>query len=391
MKPTFLSLSFCIFIPLLSGCWDRVEVNDLAIVTATAIDHTEDDQIKVSVQVFIPRALGSGGGTGGGGEESTLVRSGIGSNLADAVSKLQMHLPRKLFWGQCKVFIFGKDLAKKGIQEQLDYLTRFPQPRDRAYMYVSKDAEKVLELLPPLERYSGEVLKELSDFQIGMRITMKDLTLMLTNEAQNAALPDVKILPPEEGKKETETIPFISGTAVFKKDKMIGRMNANHTRGILWLRNEMKEYTISFRPAGESGEISLSPVTSDVKLIPSVMDGQWKMTVKVRTEGNVVQNETKLALLNPVIIQRLEKDFQKKIKNRIELAVKQLQEEFNADIIGFAEKFHRHYPKEWKKVKNRWDEVFPQVEVKVNVEAYIHRPGFTGAPTSIPEDEVKKE
>ena len=59
-------LSLCGMI-LLSGCWDRVEINDLAIVTAAAIDATDDNQIELSLQVFIPKALGSGGGQGGGG------------------------------------------------------------------------------------------------------------------------------------------------------------------------------------------------------------------------------------------------------------------------------------------------------------------------------------
>ena len=38
MKSILLLLAICVSILFLSGCWDRVEVNDLAIVTAAAID-----------------------------------------------------------------------------------------------------------------------------------------------------------------------------------------------------------------------------------------------------------------------------------------------------------------------------------------------------------------
>jgi spore germination protein KC len=391
MKYISLTLSICIIIPLLSGCWDRVEVNDIAIITAAAIDYTEDNQIKVSVQIFIPRALPSGG-MGGGTGESTFVREATGVNLADAISKLQMKIPRKIFWGQCRIFIFGMQMAEKGIQEQLDYLIRHPQPRGRAYMFVSKDnVEKVLETIPPLERYSGEVLRELSDLQVGLRVTMQDLDLILSSEAQAAALPLVEILPPPEGKKESETIPFITGTAVFKKDKLIGVVDVYKTRGIIWLRNEIKQYTISFKPKNEKGEIALNPVRADVKLIPKIANGQWKMTVKTMTEGDVVQNGTKLNMMDPKVIQRLEEDYQKDIQDRIKLSLKDLQEDLNADIIGFATEFHRKYPKEWKKVKDHWDDVFPQVEVKVDVEAYIRRPGYISSPSGLPKEEVKKE
>ena len=46
-----------------------MEINDLAIVTAAAIDKKENNQIELSIQVFIPKALSSGGGQGGGGGE----------------------------------------------------------------------------------------------------------------------------------------------------------------------------------------------------------------------------------------------------------------------------------------------------------------------------------
>ena len=50
-------------------------------------------------------------------------------------------MPRKIFWGQCKVFIFGEEVAKEGIQGHLDFLLRHPQIRERAYAYVAKEKQ----------------------------------------------------------------------------------------------------------------------------------------------------------------------------------------------------------------------------------------------------------
>ncbi|MGN7296317.1 Ger(x)C family spore germination protein [Ferdinandcohnia sp. SAFN-114] len=114
---------------LLSSCWDSEELQDLSIITAAAIDLVEDDKIQISVQIFIPRAIT----TGQTGEDpsagSTFIREGTGDSLAEAVSKLQSNVPRVLFWGQCKIFIMGNELAKKGIQKEVDYLLRHPAPR----------------------------------------------------------------------------------------------------------------------------------------------------------------------------------------------------------------------------------------------------------------------
>ncbi|MFF2288684.1 Ger(x)C family spore germination protein [Peribacillus butanolivorans] len=393
MKRVLLLLGICGAIPLVSGCWDRVEINDLAIVTAAAIEKKEDDQIELSIQVVIPKSISGGGGQGGpgtgGGVPTTLVRSEKGSNISDALSKLQSKIPRRIFWGQCKVFIFGEKVAKEGIQEQLDFLLRHPQPRERAYVYVSKGkAKPILESLPPLESYSGEVMRELSDLNIGMRVTLQNLDEMLTGKSQAAALPLIDILPPAKGEKKLQGIPYIVGTAVLNKDKMTGTMTEKETRGVLWLRDEIKSYTVTIKPKGEKGEISLNPVSAQIKLVPQIQNEKWKLLVKVNTEGSVIQNGTNMKLSSPKAIKAAERAYQKDIEKRIELAFLQTQHK-KADIIGLGKEFYGKYPKQFKKIENHWDEIFAEVEVEVDVVAHIRRQGYIDKPAGMPEKEVK--
>ncbi|MCK2020840.1 Ger(x)C family spore germination protein [Peribacillus frigoritolerans] len=378
--------------PIMSGCWDRVEINDLAIVTAASIDKKDNDQIELSIQVFIPKSLSSGGGQGGpgqGGANTTLVRSAIGSNISDALSKLQSKLPRKIFWGQCKVFIFGEKLSKEGIQEQLDFLLRHPQPRERANVFVSEGKGKpILESVPPLENYSGEVIRELSDLHIGMLVTLQNLDEMLTGKPRAAAIPLVKILPPEKGQKKVQGIPYIVGTAVFKKDKMTGTMTEKETRGLLWLRDEMESYTVTLKPKGEKGEISLNPVSAKVKVIPQIINDKWKVLVKIDTEGSVIQNGTNLNLSSLKAVKAVERDFQKDIEKRLELAFLNTQDK-KADILGLGKEFYRKYPKQFNKIENNWDQIFAEMEVEIDVAAHIRRQGYINKPAGLSEEEVK--
>lgn len=57
---------------LLTSCWDRTEVNDLALVTAVGIDKKNEKTFELTVEMNIPRAL-SGGGGGGGAEVAVPV------------------------------------------------------------------------------------------------------------------------------------------------------------------------------------------------------------------------------------------------------------------------------------------------------------------------------
>lgn len=224
----FAILLFFVASFLLAGCWDRREINDTALVLGAAIDKEKGKNIRITVQVLIPRAVSSGQqGSGGGGEVAqVLVRSAIGENMADAASKLQTKFPRKIFWGHCKTYIIGEKLAKEGeIHKQIDFLLRHPEPRERAHLFVSSGkAANILELKPPLEQHIGEVLRRLSELHVGANITLKDFEQMLTGNAEVALLPFIQKLPPFAGDKQNETIASIIGTAIFKKIKWLAKL-----------------------------------------------------------------------------------------------------------------------------------------------------------------------
>ncbi|PEJ48478.1 spore gernimation protein GerC [Bacillus sp. AFS002410] len=396
MKRVLYLLSLCGSILLLSGCWDRLEINDLAIVTAVAIDRIDDKTIELSTQVIIPKNLSSGNGQAGVGQQSslTIVRSQKGKNIADAISKLQTKLPRKIFWGQCEVYIFSEELAKKGVKEQMDFLLRHPQPRERAYLFVSKiDPKKILELSTPIERYSAETIMGLSDFRFSMQVNLQSFEATLTSQANAAAIPllEIQSAPKNEDSDQSNRLPAIIGTAVFKKDKMIGQISERTTRGVLLLRNEQKEFTVTLKSVDRKGNVSLYPVLLRTKLVPEIQHDKWKMLVKVKANGAIVQNGTDLDYSNELLKKKLEKVFQEKIKDGIEQSLKEVQQNLKTDIIGFADEFHRTYPKQWKKVENHWDEKFPTVEVKIDVDANIRRQGYINKPGAIPEKEVRNK
>ncbi|CUB08489.1 Spore germination protein B3 precursor [Bacillus cereus] len=384
----FLLASF-----LLTGCWDRREVNDTALVLGTAIDKGQGKNIRLSVQILIPRAVSSGQTeAGGGAAQHVLVRSASGENMADAASKLQRKFTRKIFWGHCKMYIFSKSIAKEGnIHKQIDFLLRHPEPRERAYLFVSEGkAIDLLTLQPPLEPYLGESMRKLSDMHVGMNATVIGFEQMATGDTRVALLPLIKKLPQTVKKNKEETIAYIIGTAIFKKNKMVGQIDTKVTKGLMWLRNEIQESALTIHPKkGES--ISLDIVRQATKLFPVIEDGKWKITVKVKSEVTIVQNGSHFDIMNPDITKKLEKDLERDIKQYMNLALKQLKKEMNVDAFVFADAFHRKYPKEWNKVKDHWDKFLSKVDVKLDVKTRVRQPGLSTTPVGVKENEVKRK
>ncbi|WP_241236172.1 Ger(x)C family spore germination protein [Brevibacillus marinus] len=366
---------------LLSGCWDRTEVNDLAIITAAGLDLTENDQLELSVKMYLttpssPQQMGQSGPSGGGAGLS-VVRSAVGLTMADAVSKLQQVITRKIFWGQAEVFIFGERLAEAGLVEPMDFLTRHPAPRERANVFVSKGstAKEVLELNPPIERSVADALREMAKAQTGLNITMKELAQMMAGRAKAAVLPLLEINP-KQG--DQEAFPFINGTAVLKNGKMIAHMDYNVTRGIMWLRNEIKGGTITISPQSGNGLISLLVLRSHTELVPHIHGDDWSMTVRIEATDDIIENTTDLDLSNPKHIERLQAELEADINRRVKKALNQAQKELNADIFQFADAFYRKYPKEWAQNKDRWDDIFPAVRVSLQTDLRVRKPGLTG-------------
>jgi spore germination protein KC len=390
---TFLFIS--IIVLLLSGCWDRKEVNDLGLVTAAGIDKISDKTIELSVLVYIPKSSGSQqsmeGGSGGVSSQ-TLVRSATGVTIADAMSKLQEKLPRHIFWGHTEVFIFNDKLAKMGLAKQVDFIIRHPQLRERSQIFIThQKAKEVLGLLPPLERDLATVLRELESLRMGLEVTVKDYAEKLISDSKDTAVPYIKMLPPEEGKKKKETIAYISGTAIFKKDKMVGKIDASVTRGVLWLRNEIQLATVTVKPKEANGYVSLSLLEATSELVPSFEHGRWKMVLKTDAEADIVQNTTQLDMTNPKVIKSLQRQLKKVIEDKVNLALTSVQKDMKADIFGFGDAYHRKYPALWKKQKNRWNEIFPNIDVTIDSNIKIRRQGNNSVLSSIFPKEVNEK
>ncbi|MGN7470578.1 Ger(x)C family spore germination protein [Brevibacillus sp. SAFN-007a] len=383
-------LMVCACSVLLGGCWDRTEINDLAIITAAAIDKAEAGEIMLSIQVFIPRAVGGGGvggPTGSADRDLTTVLSGKGVNLADAMSKVQAKLPRKVFWGHCKIYLFGEEAAKEGIADHIDFLVRHPEPRNRAYLYISRGtAAQILGIESLLERSTAETLREYASLHIGMAVTLVDFRNMLNGEAQAVALPYIQQGSELEEQKQIQENSLLMGTAIFQRDKMIGTLTTKATRGLLWLRNEMTRASVSVRIAQGQGMVSVVPIRATTKLIPTIANGKWSILVRIDTEGDIVENGTLLNMMEPESIALVEKAVENEIRARIELALFSLQKELHADVSNFAAAFHRKYPQKWDAVKANWDSLYPQVQVSTKIHVAVRRPGLisesAGHPTS---------
>ena len=93
-----------------------------------------------------------------------------------------------------------------------------------------------------------------------------------------AVLPLLEVKPREDGEKQTMRL---SKIVIFKRDKMIGYLNDQMTRGVLWVRNEIKSPIVTIKPEEANGHVSVNLIWANTQLIPKIKNKKWIMKIKI--------------------------------------------------------------------------------------------------------------
>lgn len=373
---------------LLTGCWDRIEVNDLAIVLATGIDYT-DHQVQLTAQIFIPRKAGTGASSGGlesSPSGVTMTRTAEGRTIAEALNRLQRKVSRNVFWGHCEVLVISEAAGRHGLREYIDFLLRFPQFREHAYVFsAGTDAKSLLELLPPLERSSAESLREMGNLKLGTRITVLELAQSIEGPSSSVILTQLFPLPPEPGQHQNSSDPYVQGLSLYKKDRYVKSVDEPLAIGVLMLANELNNIIMPIKTEELGGSVSIRPIEMRTKLTPQIKGDQWKMKIQIETKGEVVLNTLAETVSDAKVQKILEKSWEKQLENYAQMALNMAQKQLKTDFFKFAVEFRRSYPKQWQQHNHDWENIFTQVETEVNVKALIVRTGKSIEPQGIPE------
>jgi spore germination protein KC len=382
MKAIRMALILVMIMMLLTGCWNRVEVNDIAIVTAIGLDLTEDERVRLSLQVANPAKLGpTGGSAGGSNGNSTFVISETGVTVSEAYRQLQGKLPRRIFFSQSRVLLIGENLAKKGVSSIIDFHTRYHEPRINSFiMFTKGEASELINSMPNLESVSAEETKELAKLSVGVTIYVMDFLNMLLTDGIEPFGPQFTLTSLDvNNKNKSKEVQAKRGTAVFKKDKLVGWMNEVETRGILWLRNEMETGVITINIPKEKGggNVSFDIIRTETQSVPKLKHGEIKVTVNVTAEVSVMENDSNIKLDDPKIIEDLQKNIENEVRDRIQLVIDKAQQEYQSDIFGFGQAVYKKYPKEWNtNYKKNWEQEFSQLEVAINPNVFVRRIGL---------------
>ncbi|MGM0881613.1 MAG: Ger(x)C family spore germination protein [Bacillota bacterium] len=364
----------------LTGCWDRKEMDDLALVMASGLDLADDNQIEATLQIALPTGIPSSLQSGGKAAKPVLVISAKGKDGIDAFGKLQQQLSRRINLGHRGIVVVGEKYARRGFDQVLDTLMRSPESRYNSYMVTAygTTAKKILNASYQMEIIPAIGINKLQYEDFGLSVKIDKFIDALASFGQSPVTGAIRIINQGAG-QQTFTI---DKAAVYQRNKLVGFLSGTELKAFRLMTGKIDgmRLTTQMEPPQKQyhGTITIHLMKAKPKIRTRIKNGKPEVSVSFKAAGRIISNDTSLDMSK--VIPRVEKKFSEDIKKEIARTISHTQKKFKSDIFGFGNQIHIEHPYAWKTIMDHWIELYPKVPVEVKTEFRIERVGRTQAP-----------
>lgn len=370
-----LKYMFLLVFVIISGCWDRTEMNDLAFVMGTALDLTDDGNILCTLQIAIPSSAEGRMSSGESGNKFFVIAV-EGKNGNDVHQKLQKKSSRRLLYSHRSVVFLSERIAKHGIGDSLDIFTHDPRNRLKTYLMVVKggEARNMLQLNSPLKQVPIEAVRGMEVSGEDIAVTLRDFFIAYGSEGVH---PVVGVVEPEIHSKDQQKQIFrVAGAGVFKDLKLSGILDEKETLALMWLTDKLKVGHISANLPKGKGEIGMTLNHVDRKIITQIQHNSVQFKIQLEGQGSLVENNSALDINEPKSLIQIKKALEDAAKKQVQDFILRIQKEYKVDSVGFGQEIYKNNPDQWSSLKDQWDMRFPEADISIEVNLRIHGAGM---------------
>jgi spore germination protein KC len=373
---------------LLAGCWDRVEINDLEVISGAAFDAAPAGGIQVSVSLILPQNLPSGSSSQGltGGSPTAAVLSATGPTIGAAVAHLAELVSGRLFWGQTRVVLIGGALARRDIAPVVDFFLRARTPRLRTDVLVTPgNAGSLLRLGPPLRVPATDVIFEHLRQGIDTRAYVYAIAEASLTAGDAIIVPEVTAAQPAPaggggtgGPESQTTTPEVfrfGGAALLHRERLVGWLNPVQAEGARWLLGRMGETAVRVTAAdGTEVDLRVSGTSTSRRAVAEP-DGEAAVEVQIDVNAAVEQVDRGAPpLSDPRYLLTLSDLLARQVESASEQAL-QVMRRSGVDFLGFGRLVAAYQPSLWLRLDPGWPADLARVPVLLRVRGHVRHTG----------------
>ncbi|MNB76954.1 Spore germination protein B3 precursor [compost metagenome] len=351
----------------ISGCWNYAEVDDLAIVAGVAIDkNNEDNKLQLTAELVDTQSGMNNSSSG------FKMISLSGDTMFEIVRNMISMTGKKLFWSHAKVIIFSEEIARGGLVKVVDWYSRDTETRSDVYIFVSgqETAREILNLNRTTQAIMSFELAQMMKDEIFTStapvMEIWDFVDRLESDGASAIAPLI-IINDLNGQKNKR----VDGTAVFKGDRMVGKLNGDETKSMNFIMNKIQGGVLTVHDAMGKPTYSLEILSSRTKIKPKFVDGKVKIQIHTVTHTGLDEVMSTHPLDGEENIMAIQQRASNELEASVKAVIRKVQKKYDADIFGFGELVHENSPRNWVKLKDKWPNTFADLEVDIDCKVII--------------------
>lgn len=374
-----------LLLPLLSGCYNYRELNDLGITTAVSIDY-KDNNFYVIAEVINPIKQQDASSS----NNSPFVNyNSSSSSLQDAFRKVVLESPRQLYAAQLEIIVLSEEVVNNHLEEVLEYFARDPEARTEIKIIVAKteDSTKAITLQTLLTSLSSSNIIKSLDLQskvLGMSypVTLNELLNMYIDPYLEVVLPSMTLYGNYEIGDEKENITTsspkaivkIDGSTITKDNKILGYLDLEESKILNLINGKLKETIIKMNYY--DGYIIFEPNRIKVSRELDIKNNIIKINISGYSKTKEIQSN--IDLKDPKEVKKLNKALNMELEKKITDTFNSIREKYDTDVFGFQELYYRTNYKYFKENCTNWyEDIYPKIKLEVKANVRLYEKGST--------------
>lgn len=374
--PVFVLLCFS-----LSGCKNflprGIEIEKYDAIQAIGFDVSEEDPTKIEV-TFITK-VDKPSDSGSSVNIKTVSESG--TTVFETQRKLRAKEEKIAFLGYVDFVLIGEQAAREDFTKYFDFFVRDHETRLSSKVFIVKgcSAKELMTKTSTTKLFIADRLNNIikgSDILGNSdKVTIIDAMGMLDNKNVAAILPAVKCEMPKNQKRTGEMPEEVitpAGFAIIKDFKLSGYFDENYALGYNLITNNVSSFPISVKD--NSGKYVGLELISAKTEVEAKFNGDKleNVTYKTSFTSNVPEQQSRINLFANDGVDDLCSKQSEHVKSLMEDVIAK-SKAYKKDCLGLAGKIQMRYPYKWEKIKDQWNEIFPELAINVVVESNIAR------------------
>lgn len=411
-KIFIIIFTVCLQGTMLSGCYDRRELDDMAYPVALGFDKGKTNDLRMTLQVSVPITIAGGEGGGGDAAKSVTVVTVDTPSIYSGLSMLNTFVSKQINLSHVKAIIFSEELAKEGISKYLHAMIRNREFRPNTSVIVSRSSAeefigavkpkletnpaKYYELLLSAYEYTGfstatplisfyHKTESLSIQPVAVLADVNDYKSSDEFDLSKSTYKEKGRSYPLEGDFKAGDLPKtgelnieLMGLAVFNGGKMVGDLDGDETTYHLMLEGKFNSMVITMQDPMKSDQFLVLHINRSRMTKKKVeMDGDKpKLFAKVSLESDILSIQSGINYESVENISKLEEATEAFIREGIIKYLDKSTKKFGTDTEGFGKALKSKFLtwKEWEKFD--WLSKYKDSTYDVEVDVKIRRPGL---------------